>query len=144
MSTDPTFYKDATSVTARALEVPDADFVNGMNAGAACAAGLGINIAGGAVSGDPTNFTLLDQDEDVREPQVSQQLGGVAFTDRTTGDGFSSGGVEGKGVQPILTATNQTQAAKDADSELDGVPVITGDANLETLANGWVDTPVVP
>ena len=142
MATDPTFYKDDTAVTARALETPDASFTNGMNAGGACAPGLGIDIDGGAVSGDPTSFTLLDQDEDTRVPQVSQQLGGLAFVDRTTGDGFSSGGVEGKGTQPILTATNPTEAAKEADPDLDGEPVITGDANLQTLEAGWVDTAI--
>jgi len=113
-----------------------------MNAGAACAAGLGIDIAGGAVSGDPTSFTLLDQDEDIRVPQVSQQLGGLAYVDRSGGDYSSSGGVEGKGTQPILTATNQTQADKIADPDLRGEPVITGDANLQTLGAGWVDTAV--
>jgi hypothetical protein len=137
--TDPTFYKDATAVTARALEVPNADFLNGMNAGGACAPGLGINIDGGAV--DPEHFSLLDQHEAIRVPQDGQQIGGLAFVDRTGGDD-SSGGVSGVGVQPILTATNQTQAAKDADSSLDGVPVITGDANLQTLSAGWVDTAI--
>jgi len=134
---DPTFYKDDTAVTARALETPDASFVNGMNAGGACAPGLGINIDGGAV--DTEHFTLLDQHGAVRVPQAGQQIGGLAFVDRTGGD-ESSGGVEGVGTQPILTATNQTQAAKDADPDLDGDPVITGDANLQTLEAGWVDT----
>ena len=139
--TDPTFYKDATAVTARALENTVASFTNGMNAGGSNAAGVGINIAGGAVVGTAAQFTLLDQDEDVRVPQASQQLGGLAFVDRTGSD-ESSGGEEGKGTQPILTATNQTQADKDADGDLRGEPVITGDANLQTLSAGWVDTAV--
>ena len=130
--TDPTYFTDDTALATREAEVPNAAFDNGMNAGGACAAGLGINIAGGAVSGDPTNFTLLDQDAEVRVPQNSQSIGGLALGD----------GLEGKGDQPVLTATNQTQAAKDAAPELDGVPVITGDANLQTLNAGWVDTAV--
>ena len=138
--TDPTFYKDDTAVTARALEVTAASFTNGMNAGGTCAPGIGIDIDGGEVTGDPGEFTLLDVDGDVRVPQVSQQLGGLAFVDRSGGEGINSGGVEGKGTQPILTATNQTQAAKDADPDLQGEPVITGDANLQTLEAGWVDT----
>lgn len=139
---DPTFYKDATAVTARALETPEASFTNGANAAGSNAPGIGINIAGGEVS--PDDFTLLDQHGAVREPQDSQQLGGLAYVDRSTIDWPSSGGIEGVGDQPVLTATNQTQAAKDADPDLRGEPVITGDANLETLENGWVDTPVVP
>ena len=122
MATDPTFYKDTVAVTARESEVPDASFTNGLNAGAACAPGVGIDIAGGAVSGDATSFTLLDQAGAVRVPQDSAQLGSIP--------------------RPILTATNQTQAAKDADSALDGEPVITGTANLQTLGAGWVDTAI--
>ena len=122
MGTDPTFFKDTVAVTARESEVPAASFTNGLNAGASNAAGVGIDIAGGAVSGDPTGCTLLDQDEAARVPQGSQQLGTA--------------------VRPILTATNQTQAAKDADSALDGEPVITGDAHLQTVGAGWVDTAV--
>ncbi len=140
--TDPTFYKDATATTARALETPNASFTNGMNAGGPNAPGLGINIAGGAVVGESQQFTLLDQDEAIRVPQVGQSLGGLAFVDRTGGDWSSSGGVEGKGTQPILTATNPTQAAKDGDGALRGEPVITGDANLQTLSAGWVDTAI--
>ena len=140
--TDPTFYRDATATTARALETPNASFTNGMNAGGPNAAGVGINIAAGAIVGESQQFTLVDQDEDVRVPQVSQSLGGLAFVDRTGGDWSSSGGEEGKGTQPILTATNPTQAAKDADPDLRGEPVITGDANLQTLGAGWVDTAV--
>jgi hypothetical protein len=140
MATDPTFYKDATSVTARALETTGADFVNGMNAGSACAPGIGINIAGGAV--DVSHFSLEDQHGAIRVPQDSQQIGGSAYVNRSSTDWPSSGGISGVGIQPVLTATNQTEAAKEGDPSLDGVPVITGDANLQTLSAGWVDTTI--
>lgn len=39
----PTFYQDPTLTAARLAEVTDADFVGGMNKGASCAPGLGIN-----------------------------------------------------------------------------------------------------
>ena len=128
--TDPTFFTDAAALAARPAEVPAANFDNGMNAGGSNAPGIGINIAGGAVDGRPSQFTLLDQDEDTRDPQPSQSIGGEALDD----------GVAGKGTDPVLTATNQTNADKLADPSLDGEPVITGDANLETLSAGWVDT----
>ena len=137
-----TFFKDAISVTARALENTLASFVNGMNAGGACAPGLGINIGAGAIDGTPEQFTLLDQDEAIRVPQDGQQIGGLAYVDRSSIDWPSSGGIDGKGVQPILTGTTQTAAAKEGDPALDGVPVITGDANLQTLSAGWVNTAI--
>jgi hypothetical protein len=39
----PTYYVDSAQVTARDAEYADADFVGGMNKGAACAPGIGIN-----------------------------------------------------------------------------------------------------
>lgn len=140
----PTFFTDESARTSRELENTIASFVNGMNEGGSCAPGIGINMAGGAVVGSPEQFTLLDQDGDVREPQVGQSLGGVPFVDRSSVPYDSSGGVEGKGTDPIRTGTLATQAAKDSAPALDGVVTVTGNANLETLANGWVDTPVVP
>ena len=125
---EPTFFTDDTAIAARASEVPDANFANGMNAGGSNAPAVGVNIDGGLV--DTEHFTLLDQDGDVRVPQASQSLGGVALGD----------GIDGKGTQPVITATNQTNAAKEADPDLDGVPVITGTANLQTLEAGWVNT----
>ena len=138
----PTFYKDATAVTARALEVTTADFVNGCNAGGPCAHGIGIAIGQPLAEGSEEQFTLLDQHEAIRVPQDSQQIGGLAYVDRSTIAWPSSGGIAGVGVQPILTATNQTEAAKVADPDKRGLPVITGTANLQTLAAGWVDTAV--
>ncbi len=59
---EATYYRDATAVTARALETTGADFANGMNAGAACAPGLGIGIGVTDLADEPAQFTLLDQD----------------------------------------------------------------------------------
>ena len=138
--TDTTFFTDSVALAVRPAEVPEASFVNGMNAGGSCAPGVGINIAGGEIIGTPEQFTLLDQDGDIRVPQVSQSLGGEALNSEANYP--LSGGVEGKGVDPVLTGTTQTDAAKEGDPALDGVPVITGDANLQTLLAGWVDTAI--
>lgn len=137
------YYQDAIAVAARALENTVADFDNGMNAGGSCAPGIGINIEQGAVVGSPEQFTLLDQDEAIRVPQDGMQIGKLAYVDRSSIDWPSSGGESGNGVQPILTGTQQTNAAKAAaDPSIDGVPVITGDANLQTLSAGWVNTAI--
>lgn len=136
----PTYYIDETAIAVRELETPDADWENGMNAGGSCAPGVGINMDEGAVVGTPEQFTLLDQDAAIRVPQDGQQIGGLALADDVYP---SSGGVEGKGTQPILTGTNPTDAAKEAaDPSIDGSPIVTGDCNLQSLAAGWVDTAV--
>lgn len=121
----PTYFNNPTTVAARALEVVAADFENGMNPGASCAPGIGINMGEGAVVGTPEQFTLLDQAGAVREPQDSSYIGGTGLGD----------GAEGPGLTPILSSSNIAA---------DGTPTQTGTANLETLANGWVETAVVP
>ncbi len=127
----PTSYVDTVAVTARESEVPAASFDNGVNQGGSCAPGIGINMGEGAIVGTPEQFTLLDQDEAIRVPQDSQQIGGSALGD----------GVEGKGTIPILTGVNPTNAAKEAaDPSIDGDLVVNGDANLQTLAVGWIAT----
>ena len=104
----PTFFEDESAVTARALEVTGANWKNGVNYAGSCAPGIGINMGEGAVVGAPEQFTLLDQDGAVREPQVGQSIGGVPFVDRSSVAHPSSGGVEGKGTDPIRTGTTGT------------------------------------
>ncbi len=135
----PTIFQDTVSQALREAEVPDASFSNGMNLGGSCAPGIGVNMGEGAIVGSDEQFTLLDQDGAIRVPQVSQPLGGEAYTDQAN-IYPSSGGVEGKGILPILTGVNPDQTAKDADPSLDGTLTINGDANLQTLAVGWVPT----
>jgi hypothetical protein len=141
MGTVSTF-RDTTAITAREAEVVAANFANGMNNGL-CSPGIGINIGEGAVVGTPEQFTLEDQFEAIRVPQVSQALGGLGYTDYD--DYPSSGGIEGNGsahAEFIVPVGMPTQAAKDADSSLDGTVTVLGTANLQTLAAGWVGTAV--
>lgn len=138
----PTIFVDTTSKALREVEVPDADFDNGMNNGGSCAPGIGINMGEGAVVGTPEQFTLLDQDAAIRVPQDGQPIGGEAYTDQAN-DYPSSGGLEGKGILPILTGVNPTNAAKEAaDPSIDGDLTVNGDANLQTIEAGWVATAV--
>ncbi|GAG10377.1 unnamed protein product [marine sediment metagenome] len=121
---NPTFFLNATSVAARAAEVPAADFDNGMNLGGSNAPGVGINMAGGAVVGTPEQFTLLDQHGAIRVPQDSQHIGGDGLDD----------GVEGPGTVAIKTGANAAAG--------DGTNVGDGTANLQTIGAGWVATAV--
>lgn len=43
MANQATCFIDSTEQTARAVEVPDADFAGGMNTGGSCAPGIGVN-----------------------------------------------------------------------------------------------------
>jgi hypothetical protein len=150
-------FRDTAAIAARTAEEtnPDASWVNGMN-NAGCDPGIGVAFGQPDLwqdpdylpaEGDPSSWTLLDQDGDVRVPQVSQLLGGAGFVDRTvaTGNWDSSGGVEGNGkaqAEYIIAAGNPTQATKDGDPALDGTVTVLGTANLQTLAVGWTHTPV--
>ena len=129
MTSPATFFQDDTAVTARELEVTDASFVNGCNLAGSNAPGIGINMTEGAIVGTPEQFTLLDQREVAREAQISQHIGGSGL-----GDG--SAGILPEAV--IQFGASPTQAAKDADSALDGTIITTGNSTLTTLAAGWV------
>ena len=115
---NPTFFTNATTVAARAAEVPDASFTNGMNNGS-CANPLGINAGGGTIGGTPEQFTLLDQAGAARTPQTAQYIGGDGLDDGVTGGGVA-----------VRIATTGTAG--------DGVVTPTGNATLASLAAGWV------
>ena len=132
MNPNPTFFEIDPTTVARAAEVPNANFNNGCNAASSCSPGIGINMNGGAVVGSDEQFTLLDQDEDPRTPQVGQYVGGAGFVNRAVNDWPSSGGLPGKGTAPIRDCTPGNG---------DGVVTIVGDATLADLAVGWVSDP---
>lgn len=123
---EATFFIDETARTARELEVVNASFVNGMNNGGSCAPGIGINMNEGAVVGTDEQFTLLDQAAAARTPQDSQHIGG---------SGLGAGSAV---TAPVRWGDAPTQAAKDADSALDGTITDNGSSTLTTLNVGWV------
>jgi hypothetical protein len=123
-----TAFSDVNARIIRGLDVPDASFVDGVNWGGSCSPGLGINIGGGTVEGSNEQFTLLDQFEAVRVPQDASYIG-------NNGLGIGS---EGVGIVPITTAT--IPAGPDESGDI--TATITGDANLQTLAAGWVNTAI--
>ena len=78
------------------------------------APGIGVDMEGGAISGQPQQFTLLDQAGNARVPQNSS---GIGFAPAVLESGTTAN--DGKG----------------------GV-LVTGEANLQTLVAGWVPTAV--
>ncbi len=136
----PTFFIDATANTARQAEVTEASWDTGLNWAGSNANGVGINMNEGEVVGTPEQFTLLDQDDAPRTPQVSQVIGGDGFVPRTGGSPVAwpgSGGVEGKGTDPLQDGTNPDNVDGAPDNDAPIVPI--GTCNLETLVGGWVN-----
>jgi hypothetical protein len=134
-------FRATAAVAAREAEanqnIPAVAWTNGMNNGS-CFAGLGVgydnpdlynnpSYGDGLLDGDPGQFTLLDQDEAVRVPQVSQVLGG-------SGLGL---GVEGKGTEFLAAVSNPANKA-DGTPDNDLGPTTNGIAKLQTTAAGWV------
>lgn len=125
----PTFLVDDSVVTTRSLEVPDADFSNGMNVGGSCAPGIGINMLQGAVVGEPQQFTLLDQKGDARAPQTSQFIGGEPYCDPANWP--SSGGQSGFLPEDSLRYGDPSDSG-------DGSITPTANCALNDIAVGWV------
>jgi hypothetical protein len=117
----PTFFVDDAAVTARTVEVPNADWDGGGNNGASCSQGLGINYLGGAVVGTPEQFTLLDQRGDPRTTQISQLIGGSGLGSGTSG-----------------TAPDATIRAGTPSANGDGSVTPIANVSLVSLAAGWV------
>jgi hypothetical protein len=156
--TDPTLFRDDPSIALRVVEVPDASFANGMNNSASCCSGIGINMAGGEVVGSYEQFTLDDQFENPRTPQIGQYPGGTPNVPRTGNQEFtwdttqvlytvagalSSGGTSGTLPDgSIFAATLPTNAQKEAaDPSIDGTVTVTGNATLVSLVAGWTSVP---
>jgi hypothetical protein len=164
---NPTMFRNDTAIAARAAEVPEADFTNGVN-NASCSMGIGINAGGGAVVGTPEQFTLASQfgtvDVADRTPQISQSIGGLPSVPRsgnqeftwdtsqalyTVGGAASSGGTGGAdgtlpeatiAVVELPTEQEKIDAAAAGDS-IDGFVTPTGGASLTSLAAGWTSVP---
>jgi hypothetical protein len=142
---NPTAFSDDSARGLREAEVVDASFVNGMNLGGSNSMGVGINMSAVTpfpVVGTPEQFTLLDQDGDIRVGQRSQSIGGYPYADPA--DYPSSGGTEGDlPAASIYTGTNPTNDEKAAAAligdSIDGTIVKLGNASLPDL-DGWLPT----
>jgi hypothetical protein len=115
---DPTVFADNATLAIRIGEVPAASFISGGSL-AGCCPGIGINMAGGAVVGTPEQFTLNDQDEAPRTPQVSAYIGNTGL----------GAGTEGKGTVAISTGPVGPNGGG-------GIGATTS-ATLVSLAAGW-------
>ena len=126
----PTKFNDSIGQTAREAEVTGANWDNGVNLGGGNSPGVGINQGQGAVVGTPEQFTLLDQYETSRTPQVSQVIGGTGYVAASAYP--SSGGIAGNGDargEFIFVVTPSASG--------DGSAVTAGSAVLVSLAAGW-------
>lgn len=112
MSTNlPTYTLNASVVTSRESEVPAADFDGGVNKGGSNAPGIGINT--GFVNPKLSDWSVLDQAEAARDPQLSMHIGGDGTFDG--GLGVTIKAVQGADVNDTLAfgAADQ-QAVADA------------------------------
>ena len=91
MATKPTVYRSAAAAGARASEVPNASWTDGMNWAGSNAPGIGINMEVPDLVGEAQQFTLADQAGADRDPQLSAHLGitptGIEFGENGGGDG---------------------------------------------------------
>ena len=73
-----TFLQNPVARVTREAEVPSADWEGGGNLGGSNANGIGINT--GFPNPKLSDWSLLDQNGDARNPQLSQHIGGSAST----------------------------------------------------------------
>ena len=123
----PFTYINTTAETAKDARVPAANPTGGMNRGST--PGIGVGNTGDLTGQD--QWTLLDQYEDARTPQVSQFIGGLGVSDPS-----ESNGVEGNG------AGETAQVIRQVGNPILGFPAGTGPsvqgrAFMDTLAAGW-------
>ena len=127
----PVTFRNTTAIAARALEVTDADWDNGMNNSCNCP-GVGVATDNSGLDESLPEWTLLDQFGDARVPQVSQLIGGNGFTPES--DYPLSGGVSGNGSDQAQFLVG---VANPDFPDNDGTVVVQGTANLADLAVGW-------
>ena len=131
MANQATTFRNTTAIAARTPEVPAADWAGGMN-NASCLPGVGVATDVPNLTGDPNGWTLEDQFEVARTPQVSQVIGGNGYTPDSAYP--SSGGVPGNGsdqAQFIIGVQNPDYP------NAAGTVTVDGTANLVSLAAGW-------
>jgi len=132
MANLPTTFRNTTAITARKLDVPDADFDGGCN-NAGGAPGIGVATDNPGLDESLPNWTLEDQFEAARDPQVSQVIGGNGYTDQST-EYPLSGGVPGNGsdqAEFIVQVTNPVYPNEA------GTVTVVDTMGLVSLATGW-------
>ena len=117
------FFADQAALAVRTAEVPNAAWTNGAN-NAGLAPGIGIGQSGSLVDSKRQDWTLLDQFEVARTPQVSQAVGGNGLGAGIPGNGSGHG-------EFVIQGDNSDEGTGEIISS-------DGAANLNTLAAGWV------
>ena len=119
---DAATFLDATARATRTGENTTADWDTGMNWGN-CNPGIGISGDNAGLEENPGKWTLLDQNEADRDPQLGQSIGGVGL----------NGGAEAP-ADAFVIATDVGTG--------DGAVVASANADLLVMANGWTPQPV--
>jgi hypothetical protein len=114
---EPTGFTDLSARAVRELEVPNGVFSDGGNLVASNSSGIGVATNNPNLEQQLPNWTLLDQAELTRTPQLGSQIGGIGLND----------GAPGTGTEPIYVAQNLGN----------GTATTLGGATLETLEEGW-------
>lgn len=125
-------FRNSTAIAARAAEVTGADWTGGMN-NASCMPAVGVATDNSDLQESLPNWTLEDQFEVARAPQVSQLIGGNGYV--AAADYPSSGGVEGNGSDQsefLIGVTNPVYPNSV------GTVTVTGNPYLNDLGVGWV------
>jgi hypothetical protein len=122
MANIATTFRNTTTIAARKLDVPDADFDGGTN-NSTCSA-IGIATDNPNLEESLPEWTLLDQFGDGRTPQVSQYIGGDGTEEGSEGNGSDI-------AQYVIGVINPDYPNST------GTITVNGTATLTTLAAGW-------
>jgi hypothetical protein len=108
----PSYSLNATSVTARQGETPNADWDGGLNRGGGNNMGVGINT--GDVNPKAQDWSLNDQNGAARDPQNSQHIGGSGLDD---GDQVTNAvrAIQSGDVNDTLAFVTANQTAEDGE-----------------------------
>lgn len=96
-----TYGRNEAAVTAREAQVALADFDDGLNLGASNAPGIGI--CTDVVNPKLSDWSVLDQNEDARDPQGTQHIGGLGIEGGNEGTLYDIQVVQGADVNDTVS-----------------------------------------
>ncbi len=127
----PTIYRNTTTISTREGQVTNASFTNGMNYGASNACGIGI--ATGVLNPKESDWTLEDQHENARDPQISQYIGGNGL-----GDGDDSTGNISVVVTQETNVNDTAHYLEAVGAVAPGVEIVAGSGAINETGQAMV------
>ena len=135
-----TYSVNPTTLAARIGEVPNADFTGGMNRGGC---NMGVGICTDVRNVKDSDWTLLDQAEAARAPQISQHLGGDGLGDGSDTATNPINIINGADVNDTAVyAVADTQAAPAAEYDSVTGAINVGTTTIEIGDVAWGAIPV--